>query len=98
MRAQRARKEEEKVMPMVVAKDNKTKMITARVAPSKGVEGYCVETEKKTVEHFWYREITVRSDSEPAIVAPEEAVRREIDVEIVEEDVPVGDHQANGLV
>ena len=30
--------EEEKRMPIIVAKDNKTKMITARVVPSKGVD------------------------------------------------------------
>ena len=36
----------------------------------------------------------MRSDNEPAISALKEAVRRETDVEI---EVPVGDHQANGL-
>ena len=40
----------------------------------------------------------MRSDNEPAILALKEAVRRESDVEIVLEEVPVGDHQANGLV
>ncbi len=41
--------EEEKGTPIIVAKDNKTKMITPRVAPSKG-DSYAVETVKKTVE------------------------------------------------
>jgi hypothetical protein len=40
----------------------------------------------------------MKSDNEPAILALEEAVRRESDVEIVMEEVPVADHQANGLV
>ncbi len=31
-------KEGERGMPIIVAKDNKTKMITARLAPSKGVD------------------------------------------------------------
>ncbi len=37
-------------MPITVAKDNKTKLITAKVAPSKGVGGYAGETAKKMVE------------------------------------------------
>ncbi len=41
----------------------------------------------------------MKSDKEPAILALKEAVRREreSDVEIVMEEVPVGDHQAHGL-
>ncbi len=33
-------KEEEKGMPIIVAKDNKTKMIMARVVPCRGVDSY----------------------------------------------------------
>ena len=40
-------KEEEKGMPIIVAKDNKTKMIMAMVVPSKGLDSYAVETAKK---------------------------------------------------
>ncbi len=36
--------EEERGMPIIVAKDDKTKVIAARVAPSKGVESFAVET------------------------------------------------------
>ena len=35
-------KEEEKGMPIIVAKDNRTKMIMARVVPSKGLDSYAV--------------------------------------------------------
>ncbi len=90
-------REEAKGMPIIVATDNRTKMIIARVAPSKGVDRYAVETVKNVVERFGYRKIVMKSDSEPAILALKEAVRRESDVEIVMEEVPVGDHQANGL-
>ena len=38
----------------------------------------------------------MNSDKEPAILALKKAVRRESDVEIVTEEVPVGDHQATG--
>ena len=87
-------KEEEKGMPIIVTKDSKTKMIMAKVVPSKGVENYAVEVAKKMIEQLGYRKVILRSDSEPAILALKEAVRRESDVEIVLEQVPVGDHQA----
>ena len=57
-----------------------------------------METVKKMVERFGYLKIIMKSDTEPAILALKEAVRRENDVEIVMEEVPVGDHRANGLV
>ncbi len=44
-----------------------------------------------------HRKVITRSDSEPAILAFKEAVRRETDLEIVLAG-PVGHHQANGLV
>ncbi len=64
-------------MPFVVAKDNKTKMIMARVAPSKGLDSYAVETAKKMVERLGFTKIIRRSDGEPAILALTEAVRGE---------------------
>ncbi len=49
------------------------------------------------VERRAYRKIIMRSDNEPAILASKEAARKESDMEIVLEEVPVGDRQANGL-
>ncbi len=70
-------KEEGKGMSIVVAKDNKTKMIMARVVPSKGVDSYAGETLKKMVERFGYRKIMMKIDNEPAILALKETARRE---------------------
>ncbi len=39
----------------------------------------------------------MKSYSEPAVLALKEAVRRETSVEILMEEAPVGDHQANGV-
>jgi hypothetical protein len=41
--------------------------------------------------------VIMKSDDEPAIVALKETVGREASVEIVMEEAPVGDHQANGV-
>ncbi len=50
-------KDEEKGMPIIVAKDNRTKMIMARVVPSKGLDSYAVETVKKMVERLRYKKV-----------------------------------------
>ena len=70
-------KEEEKGMPLVVAKDNMTKMTMARVVPSKELDSYAVETVKRMVERLGYKKVIMKSDREPAILALKEAVRRE---------------------
>ncbi len=68
-------KEEEKCVPIIVAKDNKTKMIMERFVPSKGVESYAVETVKKMVERLGHKRIIMKSDDEPATLALKEAMR-----------------------
>ncbi len=66
-------KEEEKGMPIVVVKDDKTKLVT----PSKGVQVYRVEVVRKLVEQLGYNKVIINSDNEPAILALKEAVGRE---------------------
>ncbi len=60
--------EEEKGMSTIVAKNNETKMIMARVVPRKGVESYAVETVKKMADRLRYRRRIISRDSEPAIL------------------------------
>ncbi len=45
-----------------------------------------------------YRKLALKIDSDPAMLALKEAVRGLSDVEIVVEEAPVGDHQANGAL
>ncbi len=73
---------EGKGAPIVVTKDSKTKMIMARVAPSKEVENHAVEVAKEMIEELGYRRVILRSDDEPAILTRKEAVRRATDVKI----------------
>ncbi len=54
-----------------------------------------VEVRTKFVEQLGHSKGFMKSDSEPTIVALKEAVRREASVEIVVEEAPVGDNQAN---
>ncbi len=68
-------------MPIIVAKDNKTKMIMARAAPSKGLDRVAVGTVKKMVVRLGCKRVVARSVNMPAILALKEAVRRKSDVE-----------------
>jgi hypothetical protein len=62
-------REEEKGMPIAVMKDEKIKMITAKVVPSRGVDACAVESVRKAVEQVGHRRIVLKSDNEPAILA-----------------------------
>ena len=74
-------KDEEKGMPILLMKDERTKMIMARVVPSKRLDQYDVESTRKALEQLGHRRVILRSDKEPAILALKEAVRRESDRE-----------------
>jgi hypothetical protein len=67
-------KEEEKGMPILIAKDSRAKMIMAKVVQCKGVVPYAVDVMKKMIEQLGYKKVIMRSDNEPAILALKEAV------------------------
>ncbi len=52
----------------------------------------------KAMEQLGYKKAIFKSNDEPAILALKDAVRSESEVELVLEESPVGDRQANGLV
>ncbi len=81
--------------PIIVAKDNKTKMVMAKVAPRTGAQESVLEVVRKFVEQVGHDKVIMKSNGEPAILALKEAVRREASAEIVMEEAPVGDHLAN---
>ncbi len=60
----------------LVLKDEKTKMIVAKVAPSKSMDARTVDSARKALEQLGHRRIILKSDSEPAILALKEAVKR----------------------
>ncbi len=79
---------------MIVVKDDDTKLVMAKVVPSRGVQEYGVAVVRMFVEQLGCNKVIMKSDSEPAILAPKKAVRRETSVEIVMEESHVGDHHA----
>ncbi len=80
-------------MPILIVKDDRTKMVFTRVVPS---DSCAVGALKTIMEQLQYKRIVMKSDNEPPIMLLKDLVRVETDVEIVTEESPVGDHQANG--
>ncbi len=72
-------------------------MLMAKVVPSKGVSECAVEVARRFAEQVGYSKVIMKSDSELVILALKDAVKTETNVEIVMEESPVGDHQANGV-
>ncbi len=68
-------KEEEKGMPIVVVKDDETKLVMAKVVPSKGAQEHGVEVVRKLVEQLGHNNVIMKGHNEPAILALKEAVR-----------------------
>ena len=66
---------EEKGMPILVAKDRKTKVIRARVVPHKGVDAYAVKILGGIVGSLGYKRVIIKSDREPAIMSLKERVK-----------------------
>ena len=69
-------KEGERGMPVMVMKDSRTRMITAKVVPSKGLDSYAVASVSRALEQLGCKKVILRSDNEPAILALKEAVRQ----------------------
>ncbi len=56
-------------MPIVVVKVNKTKMVMAKVVPSKDVHEYAAEVVRRSAEQLGYDKVILKCDNEPAILA-----------------------------
>ena len=75
--ADKQKEEEEKGMPILVAKDRRSKVIRARVVPEKGKRWYAIKILGGVVGSLGYRRIILKSDQEPAIKSLKEGVNNE---------------------
>ena len=85
-------------MPILVGKDDKAGVRFAMVVPSKGVQVYAIGSLVKFIKCLGYKKVICKSDNEPAIIALQDAARRTLGVEMIMEESPVGDRQANAMV
>ena len=80
-------------------KEERHQNIMSSVALKRGVEEpLAVETVAKFIELLGYREITLKSDTEPAITAFRNRVAALCKAEVATEDAVKGDKESNGLI
>ena len=83
-------------MPVLVIKDERSKVILAEVVPRKGLHEHTVEQGVKMVMAFGYERVILKSDQEPSIMAMKGAIRERLRGDVIMEESPVGEHQSNG--
>ena len=68
--------DEAKGMPILVAKDSRSKMLFSRVVPRKGLDEYAVGALRRIIEQLGYKKAVMKSDNEPAILLRTSCGRR----------------------
>ena len=94
----RQRTEEETGTPILIVKDETNKITWAHAVPHKGRCSYAIERPRRDLDLLGHKRLGLRSDPENAVKALKAAVQEVSGLGIVNEEAPVGAHQANGLV
>ena len=90
--------EEKKDTANLHVKDNKSKHVWASAVPQKGVDDYAVNFLINCLKETGYQRLVLKSDNENSIKALKEKVKAEVQgIEVILNDGPTGDKQANGL-
>ena len=94
----RQRKEEYTGTPILIVKDETKQITWAHAVPHKGRYSYAIERLRRDLDLLGHNRLVLRSDPENAVKALKAAVKEVSGLDIVNEEGPVGAHQANGLV
>ena len=91
--------EHRQVRPCVAVKEDRHQNIMSSVALKKGVEEpWTIEKVVKFMDLLGYREITLKSDTEPAIIPFRNSAAAMCKAEVTMEDAVKGDKESNGLI
>ena len=89
----------EESITCVAVKEDRHQNIMSSVALKKGLEEpWAVERVVKFIDLLGYRETTLKSDTEPAIIAFRNRVAALCKAEVTTEDAVKGDKESNGLI
>ena len=89
----------EEAITCIAVKEDRHQSIRSSVALKKGVEEpWTIERVVKFIDLLGYREITLKSDTEPAIIAFRNRVAEMCKAEVATEDAVKGDKEPNGLI
>ena len=73
----RSDKDDERLRPILVLKDERTQMVAATFVDSKGATPYAVKFAAAFLKNLGYRKVVLKSDGEHSIMALTEAAARE---------------------
>ena len=95
--------EDEKSLPIILIRDHSLRVTNAYAVPSKGTSSSYPQSQVAySISQLGHDKIVFRSDNEPALLAVKsEAVKilkGAHGIKVIEEESPVADHQANGVV
>ena len=85
----------EESITCVAVKEDRHQIIMSSVGAE---EGWTIERVSKFIDLLGYREITLKSDTEPAFVAFRNRVDAMCKAEVTTEDAVKGDKESNGLI
>ena len=89
----------EESIACIAVKEDRHQNIMSSVALKKGVEEpWTIERVAKFIDLLGYSEITLKSDTEPAIIAFRNRVAEACKAEVTTEDAVKGDKESNGLI
>ena len=89
----------EESITCIAVKEDRHQNIMSSLALKRGVEEpWTIERVAKFVDFLGYREITLKSDTEPAIIAFRNRVAEACKAEVTTEDAVKGDKGSNGLI
>ena len=89
--------DEERAQPMILIKDHKSKHTHATTVDAKGVTKFSVDNFVQFLHSLGHKRLILKSDNEPALLALKTAVKKESGIDIIFQEVAVGDHAANGM-
>ena len=89
----------EEPITCIAVKEDKCRNIMSSVAMKKGVEEpWTVERVAKFIDWLGYREITLKSDTEPPIIAFRNREAEACKAKVTTDDAVKGDEESNGLI
>ena len=89
----------EEQVTCIAVKEDRHQTIMSSVVLKKGIEEpWAIERTAKFINALGYREITLKSDTEPSILAFRNRVAGRCSAEVTTEDAVKGDKQSNGMI
>ena len=89
--------EENKGLPHLQFKDDRSEMCWASPIPAKGNDAFAVNFVLGTLNEVGYNRLILKSDNEPSIKALKAQVKGASKMDVTLEESKTGDHQSNGL-